>query len=165
LKLGLAEHFVNLLIINFIKLLVKFNELFVFLRNPLDLSVKSSAWVEHGLFKIKDEWLQLFVGDFHYCKFSFNLFSEGSPFLMLFFDFIDNKYHVVLVLFLAALHAVVGMSLVVSTTFVETHKHHFKVVVTFAFVHEVKLQQISRRLLRLFVLLRHHSSLSIYFDI
>ena len=65
MKLGLAEHFVNLLIINFIKLLVKFNELFVFLRNPLYFSVKSSAWVEHGLFKIKDEWLQLFVGDFH----------------------------------------------------------------------------------------------------
>ena len=137
MKLGLAEHFVNLLIINFIKLLVKFNELFVFLRNPLDLSVKSSAWVEHGLFKIKDEWLLLFVGDFHYCKFSFNLFSEGSPFLMLFFDFVYYKDDVVLVLFGAALNAVVRMSLVVSTTLLEADKHDFKAIAANAFIHVV----------------------------
>ena len=137
MKLGLAEHFVNLLIINFIKLLVKFNELFVFLRNPLDLSVKSSAWVEHGLFKIKDEWLLLFVGDFHYFKFSFNLFSEGSPFLMLFFDFVYYKDDVVLVLFGAALNAVVRMSLVVSATLLEADEHDFKAIAANAFIHVV----------------------------
>ena len=58
---------------------------------------------------------------------------------MLFFDLIYDKYHVMFVFFLTALHAVVRMSLVVSTTFFETYKHHFKVVATFAFLHVVKL--------------------------
>lgn len=87
LKLGLAKHFVNLFIIDFIKLLVKFHKLSVFLRNPLDFPVKSGTGIEHSLFKIEDEWLQLFVGSFQSCEIRFYLFSEGCPFLMLFFDF------------------------------------------------------------------------------
>jgi hypothetical protein len=62
LKLCLAEHFVNLFIIDFIKLLVKFHEMSIFLRNPLDFSVKSGAGIQHSLLKIENEWLQLFVG-------------------------------------------------------------------------------------------------------
>ncbi len=78
MKLSLAEHFVNFLIINFIKLLVKFHELLVLLRNPLDFPIKSSTRLEHSLFKIEDEWLQLLVGRFNSSEFSFNLFSESS---------------------------------------------------------------------------------------
>jgi hypothetical protein len=116
LKLGLAEHFVNLFIIYFIKLLVKFHELFVFLRNPLDFSIKSGPGIKHGLFKVKYEWLQLFVGSFHSCEIIFNLFSESSPFLMLFFDFVYYKDDLMFVLFGAALHAIVGVGLVIRTT-------------------------------------------------
>jgi hypothetical protein len=139
LKLRLAEHFVNLFIIYFIKLLVKFHELFVFLRNPLNFPIKSGAGIKHGLFKVKDKWLQLFVGSFHSCKISFNLFSESSPLLMLFFDFVYYKDDVVSVFFCAALHAVVRMSLVVRTTLLQTDKHDFEAVTTFALFHVVKL--------------------------
>ena len=137
LKLGLAEHFVNLLIINFIKLLVKFHELLVLLRNPLDFSVKSSTGIDHSLFKIKDERLQLSVGSFDICEFCFNLFSEGSPFLMLFFDFVYYKDDMVLVFFGAALHAVVRMSVVFSATLLEAYEHDFKTVAANAFLHVV----------------------------
>ena len=54
LKLGLAEHFVNLFIVDFIKLLVKFHKLAVPLRDPLDFPVKSGTGVKHSLFKIED---------------------------------------------------------------------------------------------------------------
>ena len=57
LKLGLAEHFVNLFIVDFIKLLVKLHEFPVLLRNPHDYSVKSGTWINHSLFKVKDEWV------------------------------------------------------------------------------------------------------------
>jgi hypothetical protein len=116
LKFGLAEQFVNLFIIDFIKLLVKFHELFVFLRNPLDFPFKSGTGIKHSLFKVKDEWLQLFVRSFNSCEISFNLFSEGSPFLMLFFDFIYYKDDLMFVLFGAAFHAIVRVGLVVRTT-------------------------------------------------
>ena len=56
---------------------------------------------------------------------------------MLFFYFIDYKDHMMLVLFLAALHAVVRMSLVVSAAFVKTYEHYFKFVVAFALFHVV----------------------------
>ena len=142
MKLSLAEHFVNLLIINFIKLLVKFHILLVFLRNPHDFSVNSYAGLKHGLFKIKNQWLHLFVGRFDKGEFSFNLFSERSPFLMLFFDFIYNKDYMVLVFFRAALYAIVRMRLILRATLLEADKHYFKANTANAFVHVVKLQYI-----------------------
>ena len=137
LKLGLAEHFVNFFIVDFIKLLVKLHELPVLLRNPHNFSVNSGTWINHGLFKVKDEWVQLFVGSGHSCKISFYLFSEGSPFLMLFFDFVYYKDDMVLVFFGATLHAVVRMSLVVSATLLEADEHNFKAVAANAFLHAV----------------------------
>ena len=114
-----------------------FHELLVLLRNPLDFSVKSSTGIDHSLFKIKDERLQLSVGSFDIFKFCFNLFSEGSPFLMLFFDFVYYKDDMILVFFGATLHTVVRMSLVVSATLLEADEHNFKAIAANAFLHAV----------------------------
>ena len=137
LKLGLAEHFVNLFIVDFIKLLVKLHKLPVLLRNPHDFSVNSGTWINHGLFKVKDEWVQLFVGSGHSCKISFYFFSEGSPFLMLFFDFVYDKDDLMFVFFGTALHAIVRMSLVVRATFFLADEHDFKAVAANASLHLV----------------------------
>ena len=56
---------------------------------------------------------------------------------MLFFDFVYYKDDVVLVLFGAALHAVVWMSLVVRATFLKAYEHYFKTVAADAFIHVV----------------------------
>jgi hypothetical protein len=95
------------------------------------------------LLQIKDEWLQLFVGSFDKGEFSFNLFSQSSPFMMLFFNLVYNKDYMVLVFFRAALCTEEWMGLVVRATLIQANEHYFKADAAFALIHVVKLQYIS----------------------
>lgn len=79
----LAEHILNLFLINFIDLLVQIHILVELLGNQNYFSLISSYRLLHGFFKIENEWFELFVIGFHNLEFISNFIPEACPILIL----------------------------------------------------------------------------------